>query len=77
VRSTRAFSSSRRSADAAKQEHVGALRLDGQAHLGLDLEVRRSPVLDEVDEGEVPQIEAQIHGGSVCSAGPSGHVPAG
>jgi hypothetical protein len=45
---------------AAKQQQVCALRLDRQAHLPLDFEVRWGPILDEVCEGEMPEVEAEL-----------------
>ncbi len=51
-----------RGVGATNEEQVGALRLDGEAHLGLDDEARRRALLDEVGEREVPEVEDDLHG---------------
>ena len=52
-------------AEAEEEEHVGALRFDGQADFGLDFEVWRGAALDQVDEGQVPEVEGEIHGSEI------------
>lgn len=49
------------SADSTQKYDVCALQLDRQPHLGLHLEVGRGAVLDRVDDGEMPEVEGQIH----------------
>ena len=48
-------------ADPAQKQDVRPLGLNGQPHLRLHLEVRRRAALDQVDEGEVPEVEGQLH----------------
>ncbi|NUQ78691.1 MAG: hypothetical protein HUU21_34620 [Polyangiaceae bacterium] len=48
-------------ADSAQQQDVRPLGLNRQPHLGLHLEVRRRAALNQVDEGEVPEVEGQLH----------------
>jgi hypothetical protein len=47
--------------DSAQKQEIGALGLNGQPHLGLHLEARRCAALNQVGEGEVPEVERQLH----------------
>jgi hypothetical protein len=56
-------------AEATQEQEVRALRLDREPHLGQDLEVRRSPARDQAHEGQVPEVESQLHGGEATRDG--------
>ena len=45
----------------AQEQDIGALRLNGQTDLGLNLEVQRGAALDQIDEGKMPEVEGQLH----------------
>lgn len=62
-------------ADPPQKQHVRTLGLGGQPHFRLHLEARRAAVLDQVDEGEapeVPEVNEQLHeSGDYPEPGPS------